>query len=56
MLPNTIQTDNKAPQSGWDISPLDTIEYKRNYLKSLIMELTDDECDLLWEKWRTRHV
>lgn len=56
MLPNTIHTDNEAPESNGCINSCDTIEDKRNYLKSFIMELTDAECDLLWEKWRMSHV
>lgn len=56
MLPNTIHTDNEAPESNGYIRSCDTIEVKRAHLRSIIMELTDDECDQLLEKWRMRHV
>lgn len=56
MLPNTIHTDNEAPESNGCINSCDTIEVKRAHLRSIIMELTDDECDLLWEEWRASYV
>lgn len=56
MLPNTIHTDNEAPESNGCIRSCDTIEVKRAHLRSIIMELTDDECDLLWEEWRASYV
>jgi hypothetical protein len=58
MLPNTIQTDNEAPESVNSSKSYDRIlkDTARDHLRQLIMGLTDAECDLLWEKWRTRHV
>lgn len=56
MLPNTIHTDNEAPESNGYIKSRDTIEVKRAHLRSIIMELTDDECSALWEEWRMHHV
>lgn len=45
MLPNTIHTDNEAPEDMRD---------RKEYLRSLIMSLTDDECYLLLDKWENR--
>lgn len=58
MLPNTIHTDNEAPESGNSSKSYDRIlkDTARDQLRQMIMELTDAECDLLWEKWRMRHV
>lgn len=56
MLPEKVYIDNEAPESDGDTKSCDTIEEKRDYLRSLIMELTDEECDLLLEEWRAFHV
>ena len=56
MLPEKVYNDNKAPESAGSIESCDTIEKKRDYLRSLIMELTNEECDLLLEEWRSFHV
>lgn len=56
MLPEKVYIDNEAPESDGDTKSCDTIEEKRDYLRSLIMELTDEECSTLWEKWRMTHV
>lgn len=58
MLPNTIHTDNEAPESGNSSKSYDRIlkDTARDYLRCIIMELTDEECNLLWEEWRMFHV
>lgn len=56
MLPEKVYNDKKAPECGGIPTARDTVEEKRANLRSLILELTDEECNRLWEEWRMTHV
>lgn len=43
--------DNVNPVALEDMD----IETLRQHLRSLIMELTAEECDRLWEMWNAQH-